>query len=474
MSHKPLSGFLLGICAAAGVSASTCSPGYFDPLDGSNCQAAQPGSFVSMAGATAATLAPRGFFTDRSASIVATPAPLGRYVPEPGSAFAIPAPLGTYVAVTGASAPTPAPVGYFVGSTGRTSAQAAPLGFYVATTGASAPTAAPLGTYVDVTGASAPTAVASGFYTASTGSTTGTGAGLMASPLNMAIDATHGLLSSQKDIKQVGEQSLDVAISGGHTRIDQAGLSGQNDLSMDSAAVVLQHAADASPQTWKFFGGLADHKLKATSAGSGQARTWLLGASRGLVWGQAEPWRASVYAGHSSADIVRNLSELPAAETQTHHASLRVMGLSLSTGIPVPLLAANFLVDTGLVHYTQNALSENGTAVGTVGGLQVDEYAQWAAPIFVGLQHPLGALNLQWGLRADLAPKRELNASLNSGGNYSFAIPVGLSSTQAFVAKVSLKELTLGQGFTVTGSADLEAGSNVRRQQLQMVLAKRW
>jgi len=296
----------------------------------------------------------------------------------------------------------------------------------------------------------------------------------MASPLNMAIDATHGLLSSQKDMKQVGEQRLDVAISGRHTRIDQAGLSGQKDLSMNSAAVVLQHAADASPQTWKFFGGVADHKLKATSAGSGQARTWLLGASRGLVWGKDEPWRASVYAGKSSADIVRNLSELSTAETQTHKASLRVMGLSLSTGIPVPLLSANLLVQTGLVHYTQNALSENGTTVGTVGGLQVDKYAQWTAPVFVGLQHPLGALNLQWGLRADLAPKSELNASLNSGGNYSFAIPVGVSSTQAFVAKVSLKELTLSQGITLTGSADLEAGSKVRRQQLQMVLTKRW
>ena len=474
MSHQPLLGFLMGICAAASASASTCSPGYFDPLNGSNCQAAPPGSFVSTYGATTATLAPLGFFTDLSGATFATPAPLGRYVPEPGSAFATPAPLGTYVAVTGASAPTQAPVGYFVGSTGRTSAQAAPLGFYVATTGASAPTAAPLGFYVATTGASAPIPVASGFYTASTGSTTGTGAGLMASPLNMAIDATHGLLSSQKDMKQVGEHSLDVAISGLHTRIDQAGLSGQKDLSMNSAAVVLQHAADASPQTWKFFGGLADHKLKATSAGSGQARTWLLGASRGLVWGKDEPWRASVYAGKSSADIVRNLSELSTAETQTHKASLRVMGLSLSTGIPVPLLSANLLVQTGLVHYTQNALSENGTTVGTVGGLQVDKYAQWTAPVFVGLQHPLGALNLQWGLRADLAPKRELNASLNSGGNYSFAIPVGVSSTQAFVAKVSLKELTLSQGITLTGSADLEAGSKVRRQQLQMVLTKRW
>ena len=508
MSLKPLLGFLMGICAAAGASASTCSPGYFDPLNGSNCQAAQPGSFVSIAGATAATLAPRGFFTDLSGATFATPAPLGRYVPEPGSAFATPAPLGTYVGVTGASAPTPAPLGTYVGVTGASAPTPAPLGTYVAVTGASAPTPAPLGTYVGVTGASAPTPaplgtyvavtgafaptpaplgtfvavtgasaptpVARGFYTASTGATTGTGAGLMASPLNMAIDATHGLLSSQKDMKKVGEQSLDVAISGRHTRNDQAGLSGQKDLSMNSAAVVLQHAADSSPQTWKFFGGLADHKLKATSAGSGQARTWLLGASRGLVWGQEEPWRASFYAGHSSADIVRNLSELLTAETQTHKASLRIMGLSLSTGIPVPLLSANLLVETGLVHYTQSALSENGTAVGTIGGLQVDKYSQWAAPVFVSLQHPLGALNLQWGLRADLAPKRELNASLNSGGNYSFAIPVGLSSTQAFVVKVSLKELTLGQGVTLTGSADLEAGSKVRRQQLQMVLAKRW
>lgn len=474
MNHKPLSGFLMGICAAAGAAASTCSPGYFDPLNGSNCQAAQPGSFVSTAGATAATLAPpgyfvstvgatsatpaaRGFYTDQAGAIVAKPAPLGRYVPEPGSSFALPAPLGTYVAVTGASAPTPAPVGYFVGSTGSISAQPAPLGFYVATTGAFAPTP-----------------VASGFYTPSIGSTTGTGAGLMASPLNMAIDATHGLLSSQKDIKQVGELGLDVAISGRHTLMDQAGLSGQKDISMNSATIVLQHAANASPQTWKFFGGLADHTLKATSAGSGQARTWMVGASRGLVWGQSEAWRASVYAGQSSADIVRNLSELPSPETQTHKTSVQVMGMSMSTGIPVPLLSAHLLVETGLVHYTQNALSEKGTSLGTVGGLQLDKYAQWAAPVFVGLQHPLGALHLQWGLRADLAPKRELNARLNSGGNYNFAIPVGLSSTQAFVAKVILKELVLGQGMRLTGSADFEAGSKVRRQQLQMVLAKRW
>lgn len=474
MSVKPLSGFLMGICAAAGASASTCTPGYFDPLNGSNCQPAPVGSYVSTAGASAATLAPAGFYVDTMGATHATPAPLGSYAAGTGNSFATLAPPGTFVGVTGASAPTPAPVGYFVNTMGAVQATPAPAGYFVGATGRTSAVAAPLGFYVATTGASAPTPVANGFYTATLAATEGIGAGLMASPLNMAIDATQGILSAQKGLLASPTQSLDVAVSARRSSVDTTGLSAQNDLDMNSTTVVLQHTLDASPQALKFFGGLAQHKLKPTTAGSGQARTWLLGASRGLDWGQAEPLVASIYAGQSSADMVRTITELPTAETQTHSASLRVMGLRLSAGFPVQMLSAKLLVETGLVRFTQNALSENGTTVGTVGGLQVDKYAQWAAPIFVGLQHQLGALNLQWGLRADLTPKRQLNASLNTGADYSFAVPVALSSSQAWVAKLSLKEMPLGQGITLTGGAEIEAGSKVSHQQLQMVLAKRW
>jgi len=440
MNAKPLSGFLMGICAVAGASASTCNVGSFDPLNGSSCQPAPIGSFVGTAGAA-----------------TATPAPPGTFVASTGASAPTPAPLGFFVDMSGAAQATPAPPGYFVGATGSTAAQAAPVGFYVATTGASAPTP-----------------VASGFYTATSAATAGIGAGLMASPLNMAIDATQGILSEQKNLLSTPQQSLDVAVSGRRTRFDQIGLNARNDLRVNSTTVVIQHTAHAIPEAWKFFGGLADHQLKATTAGSGQARTWLLGASRGLLWGQAEPLQASVYAGKSSADMSRNITELSAAETQAHSASVGVMGLRMSTSVPMPTISAKLLVETGMVHYTQTALSENGNMAGTLGGLRVEKYAQWAAPIFIGLEHTLGALNLQWGLRADLTPQHQLKASLNNGANYRFALPVGLSSTQAFVAKLRIREMDLGQGFALSGGANMEAGKKVRHQQVQVVLAKRW
>lgn len=491
MNAKPLSGFLMGICAVAGASASTCNVGSFDPLNGSSCQPAPIGSFVGTAGASAATLAPPGTFVASTGASAPTPAPIGSFVnvfgaaqptPAPpgyfvgatGSTAAQAAPVGFYVATTGASAPTPAPLGYFVDISGAAQATPAPLGHFVGAKGSTAAQAASVGFYVATTGASAPTPVASGFYTATSAATAGIGAGLMASPLNMAIDATQGILSEQKNLLTTPQQSLDVAVSGRRTRFDQIGSNARNDLGFNSTTVVIQHTAEASPQAWKFFGGLADHQLKATTAGSGQARTWLLGASRGLRWRQAEPVQASVYAGQSSADMSRNITELPADETQAHSASVRVMGVRMSTGVPMPRISAKLLVETGLIHYTQTALSENGTMAGTMGGLRVDKYAQWAAPIFIGLENPLGALNLQWGLRAELTPQHQLKASLNNGANYSFALPVGLSSTQAFVAKLSIREMNLGQGFTLSGGANMEAGKKVRRQQVQVMLAKRW
>lgn len=480
MSTKSLSGFLMGVCAAAGAAASTCPPGRFDPLDGSNCVPAPIGSYVPTPGASAATPAPAGYFVPATGRTYATEAPVGYYVATPGQFAATPAQAGSYVDRTGATSETPAPVGYFTNSEGAVSPTPAPLGYFVGSTGRTVADAAPLGFYVATTGASAPTAVEAGFYTASTGAVSGIGAGMMASPLNMAMDAAQSILSRQNTMVTPDGQSLDVAVTANRTRYEQAGLSAQNNQTINSTAVLLQHTSDQSPTAWKIFGGLADQKLKASTAGSGQGRTWLLGASRGIHWGQAEPLVAAVYAGQSSADIVRNVTELSAAESQIHSASVRVMGVRLSTGIPVQAISARLMLEAGVVHYAQSATAETSSTTGTTAGLQTAKYGQMGIPVFVGFQHQFSAASIQWGVRAELNPNRQLNASLTNAANvyngtqYSFAVPVGMSSTQAFVAKLRLKEMALGQGLTLNGGAEIEAGSKLNRQQLQMVVAKRW
>lgn len=422
MNTKPLSGFLIGICAAAGASASTCNPGQFDEAGGSNCVPAPPGSYVPTPGANQAVLAQPGSFVPAAGSTASVLAPAGRYVDGYGATEAKPAELGFYVAVQGASAPTP---------------------------------------------------VSPGFYTATVGSTAGIGAGQMAAPLNMAIDASRGILLHHQAMAQGNKPGLDVAVSAGSSRLDQAGLAAGATQDMRSKTLVLQHTAQGGPQAWTLFGGLSDHALASNAAGSGQAQSWLLGGSRAVTWGLAEPVRASVFAGHSSSDMVRRVSEVTTPEVQNHSAAVRIMGLQLATGMPLPSLAARLVVEGGVTQYTQSGVSESGAA-GSTAGLTIRKSSQLTVPVFAGLQHQFERWSIQWGLRADLNPQRQLNASLNSGGSYSFLVPVRQSATSGLVGKVKFKEVPLSQGLTLSGGAELESGSKLRYQQLHVVLAKRW
>lgn len=424
MNAKQFSGFLVGICATAGASAaSTCGPGNYDPAGGSAC----------------------------------IPAPVGTYVNSPGATDATQAPAGFFVNVTGATAATPAPVGSFVNVTGAAAATPAPVGYYVATPGATAPTAAGTGNYTAGTGASKPI-----------------GGGMLASGMNMATSGVHELLGSQQGMGDAGKSGFDISVQSGRTRLGQAGLGASADQTVGATSLVVQHRSGPALTDWRVFGGFANQQLKTITAGSGDGRTWLLGIGRGLGGAPDAPVGFNAYAGQTRSDIVRTVTELSTAETHKHSASVTLAGLSLSGGMPLPALAAQLRIEGGVNYFQQGAVTETAITSGTTARLQLAQASFWTLPAFVGLEHALPGVRIQWGWRGDLNPRREITASLASGGAYNFSIPVQGSAANAAVVRVRFSSLQLGQGLTLDGGAQFEAGPKLRQQQAQLVLSKRW
>jgi hypothetical protein len=189
----------------AEAQAQACAPGSFSPTGQEPCQEAPAGTFVSTAGATAATPAELGFFVpvagqssqtaasagyyvDTVGAVSATPAGLGFFVPTSGQSFATLAPAGSFVSTIGAtsatlaglgsfvptagqSAATPAPPGSFVSTAGATSATLANPGSFVPTSGQSAATLAPPGTFVNTAGATSATPASPGYFVPNAGQT---------------------------------------------------------------------------------------------------------------------------------------------------------------------------------------------------------------------------------------------------------------------------------------------------------------
>lgn len=441
MDARRFSGFLVGICATAGASAaSTCSPGYYDPAGGSSC----------------------------------IPAPLGSYVPTGGATAATPAPLGSYVNVTGATAATLASPGTYVNATGQTSALNAPAGSYVPSSGASNYFPAPVGYYVATSGASAATPAGPGNYTTGTGATAPIAGGMLASTLNMAATGVHELLGSQQAMGDTAKAGFDISVKSGSTRLDQAGLRTSSTQSLRANSLVVQHRSGTAVSDWRLFGGFADQQLKSIAAGTGDGRTWLLGIGRGLGGAPDAPVFFNAYAGQTSSDIVRLVTETSPTETQKHAGTVRIAGLQLTGGMPVTVLSARLLVEGGVNYFQQAAITETATTTGTTAGLKLAQANLWTLPAFIGLEHQLPGLRIQWGWRGELNPRRELTASLASGGSYNFAIPVQGTSASAGVIRLCFSSLPLGQGFALDGGVQVEAGPKLHQQQAQLTLSKRW
>lgn len=472
MNAKQLSGFMMGVCASAGALASTCTAGYYDPDDGSNCIRAPQGSYVPLAGATAAILAQPGTFVGVTGATAPTPASPGTYVSAAGASNASLTPPGTYIAVSGASAPTPTPVGTYTDRFRQTAPKPAPIGYYVPSTGQTSARAAPIGFYVAATGASAPTPAGPGNYTVAEGATAPIAGGLMASALNLAATGVHELQEAQGDMGNPDRVGFDIRVTSGSTRLQQVGLGSSATQSVRADSLVVQHRAGPSLGDWRLFGGFAGQQLKSITGGTGDGRTWLLGVGRGLGVAPDAPVTFNAYAGQTTSDIVRAVTETSPPEIQKHSGTVRLAGLQVTGGLPVPALSARVLVDGGMRYFRQATITETAADAGATAGLHLTQAKLWTLPAFIGLEHQLPGVRIQWGWRGDLNPRRALTASLASGGSYNFAIPAQGTATSAGTLRLRFNAFELGQGFALDGGLLVEAGPKLHRQQAQLVLSK--
>jgi cytochrome b involved in lipid metabolism len=181
-----------------------CDPGYFFSDRTGECLPAPAGSYVDLAGATAATKCPAGtyssvtgslscqlttfgYFTATEGSVQATPCapgslsniegastcelvPAGYFTSEPASSNALPCPQGFFSANEGSAACTPAPAGYSVPDEASSEALPCEPGRFSSEEGMVDCEQAPAGYFVSTTAATQAIPCSKGFFAASEGS----------------------------------------------------------------------------------------------------------------------------------------------------------------------------------------------------------------------------------------------------------------------------------------------------------------
>jgi hypothetical protein len=117
---------------------------------------------------------PAGYTSDARATscypIPVVPCPVGTFSAS-GNTPCNPAPIGRFISVTGATAATLCPVGTYQNATGQSACIQASQGYFVNSSGASAQVACPAGTYQNQVGQSACISAAPGFYVDSNSAT---------------------------------------------------------------------------------------------------------------------------------------------------------------------------------------------------------------------------------------------------------------------------------------------------------------
>jgi len=110
--------------------AAACAPGTYSSTGFSDatCNPAPLGSYVSISGATSASLCSPGYFTDLTGQISCLPARAGKFVDHAGAFTDVPCPIGRYSNGTGAVSCTPARIGYYVSQTGQSTDTVCPAG----------------------------------------------------------------------------------------------------------------------------------------------------------------------------------------------------------------------------------------------------------------------------------------------------------------------------------------------------------
>ena len=256
--------------APAAMASVGCLPGTWSNDGITNCQAADPGYYVALPGATSQTPAPVGKYVSTAGATTALDAPVGTYVDQPGQSAAKLADPGYYVPTTGASAQTAAPLGKYVPFAGSASAFDAPVGTYVDHTGQSAAKPADPGYYVPTAGASAQTAALPGSYVA----TAGASAAMLALPgtfVGTAAATAATLAPAGYYVSSLGATAATAAPAGRY--VANAGQTSANACAAGSysygAASACRGSAtgDVGPVFGSVFGTGGPHDLGSLAAG---------------------------------------------------------------------------------------------------------------------------------------------------------------------------------------------------------------
>ncbi len=471
---QKMSLFLVTMSTSSLALASTCSVGYYDPLNGSNCIPAPIGSFVPSAGATAAIQAERGTFVSETGQSEATLAPPGRYAPDQGMSEAL-----------------LAPVGYYVPSAGSTAAIQAPAGTYAPFEGMLAPEPSPVGYYVPVEGSSEATAVSTGFYAPIVGLKQQIPAGGIAAPLTAALQASDALSQISMDLLNLPqERALKIATSYQQNTVKQEGL-GSGEFKTNITSVAVQ--ADLIKSVEQHYGiqvAYADHRLKNADV-KNTGDSYQLGVFQtGNISGIA--YQAMAVVGKTTSDNQRNV--IVSSVDSINHENFVTQGdvswYGVKTKLTYPLATGVATVaELGVLSYKADAMSETGTAtsggssVAAVGALSAQSLRFTSIPVMLGISYDLlpktsgqtvAPVVATLGVVSNLSNTEKLRYGSVSDGNVGSVLAVNQSSLDAALIKISLNGWEVSKNLNLSGALQTQFGSDSTVYQASVSLVKKW
>lgn len=431
---------------------------------------------------------------------------MGRYVPTAGATAAIAAEPGTFVSSTGQSQATqaapgtyapysemaealPAPVGYYVPNAGSTTATQAPVGTYAPLQGMSAPLPAPAGYYVPTAGATAATAVSAGFYAPATGMANQLPTGGMAAPLTAALQASQALQQLNGDLfNSTQEQSLKVATAYQRNTVKQEALT-SSEFKTTISSVALQ--ADLQKSGSDVIGlqaSYAHHRLHNNDV-TNTGNSYQLGAFKSGLLGDTQ-YQASLIYGKTHSDNQRNLSVQYSTSTTVENLSGKgdVSWYGLTTRASYPLMKdLSAVAELGVLSYKADAIHEagtatsNGSAVTPVATLNTEGLRYTSIPALLGVSYDLvskatgqkqAPIVVTLGVTGDFASKQ--NLAINSLGGNVYNLPVKQSSASAGLVKLSFSGWEIAKDINVSGTLQVQAGSDITLYQANLNLIKSW
>ncbi len=471
---QKMSLFLVTMSTSSVAIASTCSVGFYDPANGSDCIAAPLGRFVPVAGATTAFLAEPGTFVANTGQSDATLAPPGRYAPFSEMTEAL-----------------PAPVGYYVPNAGATSAFEAPAGTYAPVEGMIAPEQAPLGYYVPTAGASEATAVSSGFYAPVTGLTQQLPAGGIAAPLTAALQASDALNQISMDLLNLSQDSaLKVAMSYQQNTVKQEGLrTGEFKTNITSIAV----QADLVKSGDQHYGvqvAYANHRLNNADV-KNTGNSYQLGAFKtGNLSGTT--YQAMAVIGKTSSDNQRTVTvnsvDTNNLENLSGQGDVSWYGVKTKFSYPLTKDLAT-IAELGVLSYKADAMNETGTATSggasatAVSALGTQSLRFTSIPVMLGISYDLlpkksgqslAPVVATLGIVSNLSNTENLRYGSTSGANFGSTLAIKQSSLDAALVKVSFNGWEVAKNMNIAGVLQTQVGSDSTVYQASVNLVKKW